>query len=188
MNNGKVIEALSKEGSPPAEPSLFLFGFVGDSIVDGPGLRCTVFTQGCPHHCEGCHNPESHPFTGGTSYTPAQIFGMIQKYPLCKGVTFSGGEPFCQGEGLYALALLLKKAGYELAAYTGYPFEQLQKGTPAQQLLLSQLDVLIDGTFVLAQRDLTLRFRGSQNQRILNVPASLCAGFAVAETAKRWTG
>ncbi len=178
----------NKEGSPQAEPSLSLYGFVGDSIVDGPGLRCVVFTQGCPHHCEGCHNPDSHAFSGGTAYTPQQIFAQIQKYPLCKGVTFSGGEPFCQAEGLYPLALLLKGAGYELAAYTGYTFEQLLQGTPAQRQLLSQLDTLIDGPFTLSQKDLSLRFRGSKNQRILHVAQSLQAGKAVLETATRWTG
>lgn len=188
MANFPVVANQNKEGSPKAEPSLSLYGFVGDSIVDGPGLRCVIFAQGCPHNCEGCHNPESHTFSGGTAYTPLQIFEKIQKFPLCKGVTFSGGEPFCQAEGLYQLALLLKQAGYELAAYTGYTFEQLQQGSQPQQQFLSLLDTLIDGPFTLSQRDLTLRFRGSQNQRILNVPESLHTGIAVLEAAPRWTG
>ncbi|MDL2323906.1 anaerobic ribonucleoside-triphosphate reductase activating protein [Ruminococcaceae bacterium OttesenSCG-928-A16] len=168
--------------------TLSLFGFEGDSIVDGPGLRCAIFTQGCPHACQGCHNPASHPFTGGQISTVSQLYTRIKSYPLCSGVTFSGGEPFCQAEALAALAQLLKADGLELAAYTGYTFEELLQGTPAQQKLLGMLNTLIDGRFELAQRDLTLRFRGSANQRILQVPQSLAAGTPVWETAPRWVG
>lgn len=171
-----------------ASGHLYLAGYVGDSIVDGPGLRFAIFCQGCPHACPGCHNPETHLFSGGRPYTPEELFAEVKRYPLSRGVTFSGGEPFCQAEGLAELARMLRGAGYELAAYTGYTFEQLREGTAAQRELLGLLDTLIDGKFVLAEKDLGLRFRGSANQRILKVPASLEAGVAVWETTPRWVG
>ena len=167
---------------------LKLSNFVTDSIVDGPGIRATVFCQGCPHHCEGCHNPQTWPFEGGTEMPVEEIFAQIQKNPLCRGVTFSGGEPFAQAEGYAKLGRLLKAAGYEVAAYTGYAFEQLQKGTTAQRELLETVDILIDGPFVLSERSLELSFRGSRNQRILDVPQSLLEGRAVETRQLRWSG
>ena len=110
------------------------------------------------------------------------------KNPLCRGVTFSGGEPFAQAEGFACLAKLLKERGYEVASYTGYTFEQLLKGTPAQKEMLESIDVLIDGPFVQAEKSLEIPFRGSKNQRILDVRASLCAGEATPMTSPRWTG
>ena len=112
---------------------------------------------------------------------------IIRTNPLCHGVTYSGGEPFLQAEELFRLSQRLK--GYELAAYTGFTLEELLKdGTQEQKKLLSVLDVLVDGPFILAERSLDLSFRGSRNQRILNVPESLKAGKAVLETSSRWTG
>ena len=166
-------------------------GIANDSIVDGPGIRVTVFGQGCPHHCKGCHNPETWAFEGGTMMSAEELFAQIQRNPLAKGVTFSGGEPFAQAAGFAQLATLLKDAGYEVASYTGYTLEQLlamAETDPDIRALLSSLDVLIDGPFVLAQRSLSLLFRGSQNQRILNVPQSLAQGTAVWCTAPRWVG
>lgn len=163
-------------------------GFMGESIVDGPGLRCVLFVQGCPHACPGCHNPATHPFAGGTRATVSQLLDKIHQSPLSRGITFSGGEPFCQAGPLAELARCLRTEGYELAAYTGYTFEQLLSGTPEQRAFLNQLDTLVDGPFVQAQKNLTLRFRGSENQRILNVPKSLAAGAAVWETHPRWLG
>ena len=171
-----------------ALPVLRMAGFVGDSIVDGPGLRCAIFCQGCPHACPGCHNPATHPFAGGTMVTPEDMEARIREYPLCRGVTFSGGEPFCQPEFFAELGERLRRQGYELACYTGYTFEALLAGTPEQRRLLNVLDILIDGRFVLAQRNLTLRFRGSENQRVLDVPKSLLAGKAVWTTQTRWVG
>ena len=167
---------------------LKLSNFVTDSIVDGPGIRATVFCQGCPHHCEGCHNPQTWPFTGGTEMPVERIFDIIRKNPLCRGVTFSGGEPFAQAEGYAKLGRLLKEAGYEVAAYTGYTFEQLLEGTPAQRELLQTVDILIDGPFVLSERSLELSFRGSRNQRILDVAKSLAQGKAVETQQPRWHG
>ena len=167
---------------------LELAGIVSDSIVDGPGIRTTVFAQGCPHHCQGCHNPETWDFGCGTSMEEETVLQIIEGNPLCKGVTFSGGEPFAQAEGFARLAALLNVRGYEVASYTGYTFEQLLQGTPAQKQLLSSLHVLIDGPFVQSEKSLVLSFRGSRNQRILDVKASLAAGKAVAITSSRWTG
>ncbi len=167
---------------------LDLAGIAGDSIVDGPGIRTTVFAQGCPHHCPGCHNPETWEFGVGTLMPIEAVVDIVRSNPLCRGVTFSGGEPFAQAGEFAALGRLLKELGYEVAAYTGYTFEQLHSGSAAQRELLSTLDILIDGPFLMAERSLELNFRGSRNQRILNVPASLAAGEAVCETSPRWLG
>ena len=165
-----------------------LAGIQTDSIVDGPGIRTTYFCQGCPHHCEGCHNPETWPFAGGTPMETEQMAAYADANPLCKGVTFSGGEPFAQAEGFAELAKLLKARGYEVASYSGYTFEQLLNGTPAQRELLKHIDVLIDGPFLQQQKSLELSCRGSQNQRILDVPRSLQESRAVWVTADRWLG
>lgn len=166
-----------------------LAGIIGDSIVDGPGIRVVFFAQGCPRRCEGCHNPESWPFGTGEDKTVEELFAIVQGNPLAKGATFSGGEPFSQAAAFAALAQKLKAAGYEVASYTGYTFEQLlEAGTSEQRALLESLDVLVDGEFVLAQRNLDMRFRGSENQRILDVPKSLAAGRALWYEGERWTG
>lgn len=162
-------------------------GIEEDSITDGPGLRFVLFVQGCPHHCEGCHNPETHEFGVGTDYSVEYIFNRIKHNPLQSGVTFSGGEPFCQPKGLALLARLLKESGYNVASFTGFTFEELLSSkNPAIHELLNQLDILVDGPFVLAERDLELRFRGSKNQRVLDVPASLKAGKAILTTDENW--
>ena len=113
---------------------------------------------------------------------------MVRENPICRGVTLSGGEPFAQAEALVPLCRLLRADGYEIAAFTGYTFEKLLAGTDAQRELLSLVDVLIDGPFILAERSLELNFRGSRNQRVLNVPESLRQGRAVPETSPRWLG
>lgn len=163
-------------------------GIAGDSIVDGPGIRTTYFAQGCPHHCEGCHNPETWEFGVGTPMETDALVEIAKSNPLCRGVTFSGGEPFAQAEGFAELAELLIAEDYEVASYTGYTFEHLRDhGTPAQKKLLSLLDVLVDGPFVLAQRSLDLVYRGSANQRIIDVQKSLTSGEVVSAPA-RWQG
>ena len=167
---------------------LELSGIVSDSIVDGPGIRTTIFAQGCPHHCPGCHNPETWDFGCGTLIPVEAVVEIVQSNPLCRGVTFSGGEPFAQAEGFATLARMLKAAGKEVASYSGYTFEQLLEGTESQRALLETIDVLIDGPFLLAEKTLELPFRGSRNQRILDVPRSLAAGKAVEITTGRWTG
>ena len=167
---------------------LNLSGIVHDSIVDGPGIRTTFFCQGCPHHCEGCHNPETWDFGCGTQVPVEDLVDVVKSNPLCRGVTFSGGEPFAQAGGFAKLAKLLKAEGYEVASYSGYTFEELLAGSDDQKALLASIDILIDGPFVLAERSLEIAFRGSRNQRILDVPRSLAAGKAVLTTSARWLG
>ena len=167
---------------------LDLSGIVSDSIVDGPGIRTTIFSQGCPHHCKGCHNPETWAFGCGTRMPVEAIVDIVRSNPLCRGVTFSGGEPFAQPEGFAKLARLLKEKGYEVASYSGFTFEELLEGTAGQKMLLESIDILIDGPFLLAQKSLEIAFRGSRNQRILDVKKSLAAGRAVETTSKRWLG
>lgn len=113
---------------------------------------------------------------------------IVRENPLCRGVTFSGGEPFSQPEGFARLAELLKLEGYEVASYSGYTFEALVEGTEAQKKLLASIDVLIDGPFLMAEKSLELNFRGSRNQRIIHVPKSLAQGKTVLETSPRWLG
>ena len=167
---------------------LELSGIVRDSIVDGPGIRTTVFSQGCPHHCPGCHNPETWEFGCGTPVEEETVLALVMENPLCRGVTFSGGEPFAQAEAFAKLARLLKEKGYEVASYSGYTFEQLLRGTPSQRELLENIDILIDGPFLLAEKSLEISFRGSRNQRILDVPKSLAAEAAVWTVSSRWLG
>ena len=167
---------------------LDLSGIISDSIVDGPGIRTTVFSQGCPHHCKGCHNPETWAFGCGTQVPVEAIVDMVKSNPLCRGVTFSGGEPFAQAAGFAKLAALLKEKGYEVASYSGFTFEELLEGTEDQKKLLENIDILIDGRFVLAEKSLELAFRGSRNQRILDIRKSLAEGRAVETTSKRWLG
>ncbi len=167
---------------------IYMAGITEDSIVDGPGIRTTFYCQGCPHHCPGCHNPETWSFEGGRPFSTDMLLQIAQSNPLCKGVTFSGGEPFAQASAFAELAKMLKREGYEVASYTGYTIEQLMAGSEAQKELLAQLDVLIDGPYLEAERSLELNFRGSCNQRVLNVPESLREGKAVPETSGRWLG
>ena len=167
---------------------LELSGIVSDSIVDGPGIRTTIFSQGCPHHCEGCHNPETWDFGCGTRIPVEDIVDIVRSNPLCRGVTFSGGEPFAQAAGFARLARLLKQKGYEVASYSGYTFEDLIAGSEEQKQLLEQIDILIDGPFILAEKSLEIAFRGSRNQRILDVKKSLAEGRAVETASKRWLG
>ena len=167
---------------------LELSGIVSDSIVDGPGIRTTVFSQGCPHHCPGCHNPDTWEFGCGTPIEEEAVLHIVRSNPLCRGVTFSGGEPFAQAAAFAKLAKLLKEAGYEVASYTGYTFEQLLKGNSQQLALLENIDILIDGPFLMEEKTLELSFRGSRNQRIIHVPESLRQGKAVCITSGRWAG
>lgn len=154
------------------DTTIRIAGIVRESIVDGPGIRLVVFTQGCPHHCEGCHNPQSHDFEAGYDCELSKITAELDKNPLLSGVTFSGGEPFCQPQALHELALEVKKRGLSLMTYSGYTYEQLvamAKTNAAVGQLLEDTDILVDGRFVLAERDLTLTFRGSRNQRIIDM-------------------
>ena len=159
-----------------------LAGVIRESIVDGPGIRFVVFTQGCPHRCPGCHNPETHEFGIGKDTDIDRILAAFDENPMLEGVTLSGGEPFSQPAPLAALAKEIHKRGRSVFCYSGWTFEELlEKGKeePEVMELLKECDHLVDGRFVLELRDLSLLFRGSQNQRVLDVPKSLEAGEAI---------
>lgn len=145
-------------------------GFEEESIVDGPGIRFVVFTQGCPHHCPGCHNPGTHDFHGGEMADTDGIMERFLEDPLLSGMTFSGGEPFCQPEPLCKLAGKVKETGKDVVIFTGYTLEQLEAmADPSVEKLLGLCDLLVDGPFLESERDLDLVFRGSRNQRILDL-------------------
>lgn len=166
---------------------LRISGLMNDSIVDGPGLRYTIFTQGCPHNCEGCHNPQTHPFKGGKMINIKKIIKEIDENPLLYGVTFSGGEPFMQAKNLIPIAKHIKEKGMEIACYTGFLFEQLIGGRiPYAKELLQYIDILIDGKFVLSQRSLNLKFKGSKNQRTIDVQKSIKSNQPVISQDQKW--
>ena len=152
-----------------------------DSFVDGPGIRMVLWTQGCPHHCPGCHNPQTHDPAGGTLYAVDELIAQIGAEPLQSGLTLSGGEPFEQSAALMPIARAARARGLSLWAYSGYTFEQLV-ADPERRALLELLDVLVDGRFIEAQKDYRLRFMGSRNQRIIDVPASLREGHVVCSS------
>ena len=163
---------------------LRIAGVEPESIVDGPGIRFALFVQGCPHHCEGCHNPQTWDMKGGELVTTDEVFAMIKDDPLLDGVTFSGGEPFCQCGPLIELADRIRREypRFGIMSYTGFTFEELlEKSTPENGYmeLLKRLDGLVDGPFILAKKSLDLKFMGSTNQRYLDVQRSLKAGKAV---------
>lgn len=152
---------------------LRIAGTVQDSIVDGPGIRYVIFTQGCPHRCPGCHNPQTHDFSGGKEADTAQILSQIMGNPLTSGVTFSGGEPFAQADALVPIAEAVKAHGKNLMVYTGYLLEELQKmDNQGVQRLLELADILVDGPFIESEKNLTLSYRGSENQRVIDMEKS----------------
>lgn len=155
-----------------------LADIVEDSIVDGPGIRIAVFTQGCPHHCPGCHNAHTHDPLGGRDADTDEIFERIAKNPLLSGITLTGGEPFVQCEAMAEIARRAKERHLHVMAYSGYLFEQLLARPEAVEVL-KNCDLLVDGPFILSERSLDLTFRGSKNQRIINVPESLKTGQVV---------
>ncbi len=148
-------------------------GVVRESIVDGPGLRFVLFTQGCPHHCPGCHNPESHALDGGYDVTAEKVLEEFKKNPLLKGITLSGGDPILQAGELVGICREVHAMGKDVMTYTGYTYEEL--------LEMQKTDALVDGRFILAQRDLTLIYKGSRNQRIIDMNRTRAEGKLVLD-------
>jgi anaerobic ribonucleoside-triphosphate reductase activating protein len=151
-------------------------GIVKESIVDGPGIRYVVFAQGCKHNCPGCHNPETHSFNGGILVDIEELIQQMKQNPLIDGITLSGGEPFEQAEGFGELAMRAKKQGYSVMTYTGYTFEYILENMESingWRKLLTNTDTLVDGRFELDKRSLELKYRGSYNQRIIDVKQSI---------------
>ncbi|MBR1883494.1 MAG: anaerobic ribonucleoside-triphosphate reductase activating protein [Clostridia bacterium] len=157
---------------------LRIAGVVKESIVDGPGFRYVIFTQGCPHHCKGCHNPQTHDYNGGKLIDIDFFLNEIKRDPILKGITLSGGEPFEQTKVLSELVSKLDKK-LTVMAYTGYTYEYLVNNSNEENgymELLSKIDVLIDGRFEERLKDPFLDFRGSSNQRAIECKNSLKEG------------
>lgn len=154
-------------------PTLRVLDIIAGTSVDGPGLRTSIYLAGCSHHCPGCHNPHSWDFTGGREMTVSEILEEVDRHGF--NVTFSGGDPIYQYRSLTKLAKELNERGYTIWCYTGFLFEEL-RGNPAMTPLLEQLEAVVDGPFIEARKDSSLLFRGSANQRIIDVAASISGG------------
>jgi len=149
-----------------------LSGITAESLVDGPGLRFVIFTQGCLHRCPKCHNPTSWDIDAGEEFSVKEIIRKIKKQKKIQGVTFSGGEPFLQAEELSQTAIAAHQAGFDVVTYTGYTYEELlelKKNSAGIASLLCATDLLIDGRYIHKERAVDLPFRGSSNQRIIDV-------------------
>ncbi len=160
-------------------PTLSILSVVDDTTVDGPGFRTSIYCAGCTHHCPGCHNPQSWAPDGGHEMSVEELMEIIEADPFAPGVTFTGGDPMQQAEGFTALAQAIRaRTNKNIWCYTGYTFEALLH-MPAQRQLLELVDVLVDGPFIEAQRSTDLLFRGSANQRLIDIPRSLAEGRVV---------
>ena len=143
-------------------------GLTNDSIVDGKGFRFVIFTQGCLHHCKGCHNPETWPMDQGTVMDIEEIKEKVARNGLLDGITFSGGDPFYQPKPCAQIAKWAKDRGLDIWAYTGFLYEELLE-MPEVKEFLDLVDVLVDGPFILEEKSLLLNFRGSKNQRVIDL-------------------
>ena len=159
-----------------------IYGLVQDSIVDGPGFRFVVFTQGCLRHCPECHNPHTWDPAGGKEVTVDSLYKTLSANPLTDGLTLSGGEPYLQAAACAELAQKAKAGGFNVWCYSGYTFEEIletSKTDSGFKALIEATDVLIDGMFLIEEKSLTLKWRGSQNQRVIDVRKSLEIGEVV---------
>ncbi len=154
--------------------SLRIAGTIQESIADGPGIRFVIFVQGCPRRCPGCHNPQTQPLDGGYEITADEILHQIRTDPLLTGVTFSGGEPFLQAEKLIPIARECHKMGLHVMTYSGWTFEELYSvQNSSWKQLLAETDVLVDGPYREELRSFSTKFRGSSNQRLVDVALSI---------------
>ena len=189
VKSKKIVQKIEKVGNTSTRcvvaccDCLRVANIVEESIVDGPGVRFVIFAQGCLHRCKGCHNPETFALDGGTLLPVTEIFERISKNPLLEGVTFSGGDPFLQARAFCNLAKMVHRIGLTVMAYTGYIFEDLlENGSDSSDDILDflkNIDTLVDGPFKIEERSLDLRFKGSRNQRIIDVRRSLSEGRTV---------
>jgi len=153
-----------------------------DSIVDGEGIRAVLWTQGCLHNCKGCHNPMTHSFTDGALIDLEEVYGWIDELEGHDGITLSGGDPMFQPLACSLIAKYAHSLGLNVWCYTGFTFEKLlEKSNEDKDILelLKNVDVLIDGPFILEEKSFDVRFRGSKNQRIIDVKKSLSNGKVV---------
>lgn len=151
---------------------LRLFGTVNDSIVDGPGIRYSIFTQGCFHNCPGCHNPKSHDLQGGYLVELDEIIKEIDENPLLDGITLSGGEPMLQVKPLIEVCKAVKQRNLNIVIYSGFTYEQIIDDFEKKSLL-ELCNMLVDGKFEQENKSLALLYRGSSNQRLINIQESL---------------
>ncbi len=165
----KIAIAKIKEAKQPPEGMIRLSGpLEHDNIVNGDGLRAVVWTQGCPNHCLGCQNPETWDFDGGFLVPIDEVVERLSEFKGQTGLTFCGGEPFVQPKACREIAERVRKElGWNVWSFSGFTYEQIKEAGGEALLFLKSLDALIDGPFIQSQKDLTLRFRGSKNQRLL---------------------
>lgn len=147
-------------------------GLQVDSIVDGEGIRTVLWTQGCPHNCKGCHNPQTHDFNGGEEIEVEEVIEALKEIKNQDGITLSGGDPVCQSEACYEISKAAHEMGLNVWCYTGYTYEAMLL-SKSKRKLLEEIDVLVDGKFVLEEKSYDLYFKGSRNQRIIDVQKSL---------------
>jgi len=153
-----------------------------DSIVDGTGIRAVIWTQGCSHNCPGCHNPGTHDFKGGFEVNVEEVKEEISKLEFQDGITFSGGDPFFQPAACAKIANYVHSLGMDVWCYTGFLFEDLLKSSVKKKAImdfLTNIDILVDGPFIVSKRSYSAKFRGSSNQRIIDVKRSLEEGTVV---------
>ncbi len=170
-----ALDSFAESADEDEEKNIIIADVESESIVDGPGFRFAIYTQGCPHNCPGCHNPQTHSFEGGTAVSAKQLISFAKKSPLQKGITLTGGEPFCQAKALIPLAKLAREQGYNIWVYSGYLYEELLKTEDASELLLL-CDVLVDGPFEEDKKSLDLKWKGSANQRCIDLNATRESG------------
>ena len=159
-----------------------LSGIAYESLSNGPGMRRVLFSQGCSHECVGCFNPSTHSFSGGELKDMDILIEDIKNNPILKGVTFSGGDPLEQADKFAYIAMKVKKLGLDIWCYTGYTYEYIMENLYDKQEineLLKNVDALVDGKFEINRKDIRVKFRGSNNQRIIDVQASLSSGKVV---------
>ena len=161
-----------------------MYGLEQNSYVDGPGIRMAIFFQGCLHKCEGCHNPGSWPMYGGEKVDTNELIKKMANDPLLDGITLSGGEPFLQPQPALVLARFARQRGLSVWCYTGYTFEQISEWQDNRKTLLQNIDVLVDGPFKLEEKSMDVPWRGSRNQRLIDVKKSLEKGEVVLYDAE----
>lgn len=156
-----------------------LSGILSESLANGEGLRQVIFSQTCYHNCKGCFNPETHSPHGGQWFNTNDVISTLKANPLLNGVTFSGGDPFEQAVAFAHIAHSIRRPSFTVWCYTGYTYDYLlthQSTKPGWKTLLNNIDVLIDGPFEEALHDANLKYRGSSNQRIIDLPTTLRTG------------
>ena len=156
-----------------------LANIISESFVDGDGVRFSIFMQGCPHNCKGCHNPTTHNFNGGSIIDTEQIIKKFKSNPIISGITLTGGEPLCQIEAATEFAVAAQNSNLSVWCYTGYTYDYLVNENFNGNIFFTReqianffnyIDVLVDGPFIESQRDLTMQFCGSKNQRLIDLP------------------